>query len=86
MSILTEAEGIVNGARQADYNDPVQNFELIAALSTFMTGKEFTAKDCCMVLMAVKLSREAFKHKRDNLVDLCGYCEILERLNARQTE
>ena len=36
--------------------------------------------ECCNVMIAVKLIRERHKHKRDNLVDLCGYAEILNRL------
>jgi hypothetical protein len=30
--------------------------------------------------MAVKLTRESFQHKRDNLVDLCGYAHLLQVL------
>lgn len=76
-SILQEAERIVNGDRQADYSDPVENFKRIATIASVLIGKEITAKDCCKVMMAVKLAREANKHKRDNLVDLCGYNHIL---------
>ena len=37
-------------------------------------------KDCAVVMMAVKLVRESYKHKRDNLVDLCGYANILNEI------
>lgn len=83
MSILTQAEALVNGARQADYNDPTVNFELIAKLSSLLTKQNLSARDCCLVLIAVKLSREIFKHKEDNLTDLCGYAEILNRIEEK---
>ena len=83
-SILLEAERVLNGDRQADYNDPVKNFEDIATLATFLTGSPLTAEQCCYVLIAVKLVRERFKHKEDNLVDLAGYTEILNRIKTKE--
>lgn len=62
------------------YGAKKESFELIAKLSTLMTGKELTSQDCCMVLMALKLSREKCSHKDDNMVDLCGYASILNEL------
>ena len=79
-SILAEAEEIVNGSRQADYGDAKESFTKVASVASVMTGKELSPDDCCAVLMAVKLVRESFAHKRDNLVDLCGYAEIMNRL------
>lgn len=79
-SILEEADKIVNGERQTDYDDPVTNFKRIAAIATELTDKELSPEDCVKVLMAVKMARQVFKHKRDNLVDLAGYTEILNRI------
>lgn len=84
-SILLKADDIVNGARQADYSDPVKNFSDISELATFLTGKELSAEDCCLVMMSVKLCRERFKHKEDNLIDLAGYTEILYRIKQSKT-
>ena len=79
-SILLEADKIVNGERQTDYSDPVQNFKHISNIASVILGKELTPEDCCVVLMAVKLARESYKHKRDKLVDLAGYTEIFNRI------
>ena len=79
-SILAEAEEIVNGSRQSDYRDANESFSRIATIASVMTGKELSPEDCCAVLMAVKLVRESFAHKRDNLVDLCGYAELMNQL------
>ena len=85
-SILAEAEDIVNGSRQADYGDAKESFTKVASVASVMTGKELSPDDCCAVLMAVKLVRESFRHKRDNLVDLCGYAEIMNRINEKEKE
>lgn len=79
-SILSEAEEIVNGSRHSDYGDARESFSRVATIASVMTGKELTPEDCCAVLMAVKLVRESFNHKRDNLVDLCGYAELMNQL------
>ena len=79
-SILSEAEEIVNGSRHSDYGDAKESFGRVATIASVMTGKELAPEDCCAVLMAVKLVRESFNHKRDNLVDLCGYAELMNRL------
>lgn len=84
-SILQEADKIVKGDRQADYGDTVANFKHIANIASAIRQKQFTAEDCCVVLMAVKLAREQFKHKRDNLVDLAGYTEILNQIKEDET-
>ena len=79
-SILSEAEEIVNGSRHSDYGDAKESFSRVATIASVMTGKELAPEDCCAVLMAVKLVRESFAHKRDNLVDMCGYAELMNRL------
>ena len=81
-SILSEAEDIVNGSRQSDYGDARESFSRIATIASVMTGKELSPEDCCAVMMAVKLVRESFAHKRDNLIDLCGYAELMNRLKG----
>jgi hypothetical protein len=83
-SILSEAERIVNGDRQADYSDPVANFKHISAIASAIMAKDITAEECCIVMIAVKLARENYKHKRDNLVDLAGYVEILNRIKESE--
>lgn len=79
-SVLQEAEDIVNGCRASDYGDALQSFTRIAVVSSVFCKKPLTASDVCKVLMAVKVVRESYKHKRDNLVDLCGYSELLQRI------
>ena len=85
-SILSEAERIVNGDRQADYSDPVENFKHISAIASSISKEELSPTTCAIVMIAVKLAREEYKHKRDNLVDLAGYVEILHRIKENEVE
>lgn len=79
-SILQEAEEIVNGERQQAYGDPVKSFKDIAEIFNLISGDLIEAKDVILILIVVKLVRESYQHKRDNLVDICGYAELLNRL------
>lgn len=79
-SILQEAEEIRQGSRNSDYGDAVDNFKRIAQMASLITGTELTPKQCVAVHIATKLSREAYRHKRDNLVDLCGYADIMQEV------
>lgn len=81
-SVLIEAEAIVNGERAVDYGSAHESFRKIGAITALISNTEDTpAIAACKTLIAVKLVRESNKHKRDNLVDLCGYAELLNRLN-----
>ena len=80
MDILQKAHAIVNGARQQDYGDPTGSFKQVATIASILMQKEITAQECCKVMIAVKLARESFKHQEDHLVDLCGYAELLNRI------
>ena len=86
-SILEEAIDILNGSRQCDYGDPVESFKRIAQLANLMSNSnDFTPVKCCIVMIASKLTRESHKHKRDNLVDLCGYGAIMNRIIESETK
>lgn len=85
-SVLEEALEIVNGSRNVDYGDPVISFIKIGKIATLISGEPMTPIMCCAALMAVKIERESYKHKRDNLVDLCGYTEIMNRLIESETK
>lgn len=80
-SVLKEAQEILRGSRQSDYGDAANNFERIAAIvNSVYPELNITSQQCCMVMIAVKLIREGYRHKRDNLVDLCGYAEIMSEI------
>lgn len=76
-TILDEAKGLVHGARRATYDHPLDNHERIAKIWSGILGVDITAEQAAMCMVGVKLSREAFKPKRDNVVDLAGYALVL---------
>ena len=78
-TVLAEAIRITDGARQADYGHPRDDFAHTALMWTgilagkLREGAEVTAADVPLCMIAVKLARQSHRHKRDNLVDIAGY-------------
>jgi hypothetical protein len=83
---LDEAKAVINGPRQDAYGSPADNFAAIAGLwSAYLNqGLECTSpdfvpiypRDVAHMLALMKIAREGHTHKRDNLVDACGYLAI----------
>ncbi len=78
-SVLMEAERLVNGPRQEDYKHPQHDYNCTATMWQAMIEKRYgqhvplTADFCCLMMAAMKISREVGKPKRDNRVDVAGY-------------
>jgi hypothetical protein len=47
-------------------------------------GKDISAKDVTVCMALLKLSRESFKHKTDNLLDAAGYIGLAADMEAGQ--
>lgn len=80
LSILQEAETLINGDRAADYGDAKESFENIAKGWSVILGKEVTGRQVGLAMAWLKMCRENNNHKRDNLVDLAGYAALIGRL------
>ena len=80
MNILQEADKITSGDRQEDYGSPLEDFTRVADLWSVILGKKVYANQVPLCMIALKMSREIHKHKRDNLVDIAGYSRTLEKL------
>jgi len=78
-SLLDEAKRLTAQDRQHDYGHPSRDFARTALLWTAILagrlreGQHVTAMDVPLCMIAVKLARQAHRHKRDNLVDIAGY-------------
>lgn len=83
-SILDEAQRIVSGSRRGDYGSALSDYTKVAKLwNVFLQDylrKPLTPYVCCLCMLGIKLSREINKHKRDNLVDICGYTQCLDSI------
>lgn len=81
MSPLDEAKKLVHGDRGTAYGHPFVDYECTADLWRALIKRRYgvdidlTPDFACLMMVAVKLSREAGKHKDDNLVDAAGYVE-----------
>jgi hypothetical protein len=74
----------VHTDRGTDYGHPLDDFTKTAEMFNAWKGTKLTADDVAVFMMFVKLSREANKHKRDNLVDLCGYAQTLSMVKEER--
>jgi len=79
-SILAEAAEIVDGDRQRHYGPPEENHGRTAALWAAYLGVDVSAADVCALNILQKLSRDRHVAKRDNLVDVAGYAENMDRI------
>jgi hypothetical protein len=77
-SILTEAHRLVHGQRGQDYGHPYEDFSRTAKIWSAILGIEVTPQQAILCMIAVKISRECHRPKRDNRVDIAGYAEALD--------
>lgn len=87
MSILQQADEIVNKRSEEtdrQYGPFSEGMERAAMIFNGMTGLHLGAEHMFKALVALKLSRESYQHKRDNLLDAAAYIQGLENyINER---
>lgn len=85
-TIAEEASRIVYGDREKAYDDPNQNFRRLAFMiqgvldKKLLPGVTITPNDAALILVCLKIAREAFKPSRENRVDGIGYWLCLDRI------
>lgn len=98
-TILEEAQRLVHGDRGASYGHPIDDYACTgriwgAVLEKWLHTlhgfpKNFHIPDidpriCALMMVGVKVSREANKHKRDNNTDIAGYAECTQMIADAQ--
>jgi predicted nucleic acid-binding protein len=76
MNILEKANEIVNlrsEEKEREYGPFIEGMERSAKILSGMTGKEIDTSFMYKALIALKLSRESYNHKEDNLLDAVAY-------------
>lgn len=76
MNILKKADDIVNNRREEkerQYGPMSWTNEQAAKIASVLSGKEITCKDLYYMQISLKLARESYAHKEDNLLDLVAY-------------
>jgi len=86
MTILEEAQNAVYGDRQSDYGTVTKNFSTIAKLWSTVLGIEVTPEQVGLCMVQVKIARQMYKPKRDNLVDGAGYFATIEKMQNEKNE
>lgn len=83
-SILDEAHRLVRGDRAAAYGDPLDTWANTAEIMSgilrpiLREGASVTAELAVLCMIGVKLAREAHLHRRDSIVDIAGYADVLD--------
>lgn len=84
-SILLDAHNIVyKDADGHDYGSFDQNMLDACGFATIMTGKQITVDIAFAIMIGLKFAREKQVHKRDNMVDVCGYMEGWSEYREKQ--
>jgi len=74
--ILAEADGLINGDRQAHYGEPHENFLAIAEMWSAYLGHAVSPADVCHMMTLLKVARLRNGPHHDSSVDACGYMAL----------
>jgi hypothetical protein len=83
MNILKKADEIVNDRseeKERQYGDFHNCMRKTAAIASELSSKNISTTDAYNVLIALKLARESYSHKEDNLLDAVAYIGSLNNL------
>lgn len=80
MSILEKAKQLTSTNRPSEYGHPLDDFTRSAAMISGLMGWEVKPEDIPLIMICIKLSRQKNKHKHDNLVDIAGYAETIDKV------
>ena len=75
-NILEQANNIINNRseeKERQYGPMGQGFERAAMIASGMSGKEWSAHDMFIAMVALKFSRQSYNFKEDNLLDAVAY-------------
>lgn len=59
---------------------PGPHFRRVADMWTAITGYDISAEQVCLMMVGLKIAREAGAHDHDNLVDAIGYLELVQEV------
>lgn len=85
MSILTDADAIINGARESDYGHPAVNFQRIADKWSVTLNVPVTKEQVALCMIDLKTCRLANDTRhRDSWLDVAGYVGCVDRFKEHQ--
>jgi len=80
-NILQEADKLTSQDRHQDYGHPYHDFNRTAGLWSELLGVKVTPRQVGLCMIALKLSRQVNKPKKDNLIDIAGYARTIEMID-----
>ena len=75
-NILEQANEIINNRseeKERQYGPMGEGFDRAAMIASGMSGKEWSAHDMFIAMIALKFSRQSYNFKEDNLLDAVAY-------------
>ena len=75
-NILEQANEIINNRseeKERQYGPMGEGFDRAAMIASGMSGKEWSAHDMFIAMVALKFSRQSYNFKEDNLLDAVAY-------------
>jgi len=92
VSVLTEALEATSGDRRRDYDHALPNHQRIAfywnahlrAIGVLGKNAEISPADVAMMMILLKVARQAKTPKRDNLVDIAGYARCVAQIEEME--
>ena len=74
--ILEEALSITNGSRLEDYGDCKVELQRLATMWSVIFENKTSPNQVALAMIALKITRQMHKNKRDNWVDMAGYARV----------
>lgn len=85
--ITAIAHGHVAGDRGSLYGHPLQDFTRVGRIWGAILGlNDLPAEQVGLMLVGLKVSREAYQHKTDTLIDIAGYAETIDMIHQRRAD
>lgn len=79
-SVLQEAERIIHGDRRAQYGAVEESFKTVATMWSALFGFAVSPTQVALAMTLLKVCREKAGHKRDSIVDACGYLALAQQI------
>lgn len=83
-SVLAEANRLTAIERHEDYGHPSEDFARAATIINAVLGLSIQPKDVAMLMICIKMARQAHRPKRDNIVDICGYARTYDMIEEKE--
>lgn len=87
MNILQKADSIVfqrSEESERQYGPFSESMKLTAEILEKIGGPSISSSDACLVLVALKLAREKYAHKEDNILDAIAYLAMYNHILEKE--